>query len=648
MSSLQFSHQARQATPAASRDRKPGELVGTFEGYRPGCRWPRDDQITETIVGTITEDVSDGVLKHTIKGTCNLNSLQAGLTYRFWGRHTTHDRFGEQFWFEAFTEETPVTKEAVCLYLEQVDGIGPAGAELAWKSWGQDAVEMLRENPSEFAERMPRFTLEQAEAGSALLKKKQRSERGKMDLMALVHKCGVPKRIVDKALDTWGVRAAEVIRRNPYLLMKFRGIGFLKTDRMWLDFGHNPLRLKRQALACWYSIARDNDGNTWFPQFVARDFLRKHIASAEVNFAGAMELAERSGMLQTREVGGQKWIAEKIRADAEGKVSRLIEAARIESRDHGTCWPAVEEIEGLAGDDNQHQREKLKEALTGVVSFFAGSPGSGKTFCAAALIKTIRKIYPTALVGAAAPTGKAAVRLTESLEKCGVSLAAKTVHSTLGVKSTDDDGFGFERDQRNPLIQKFLLIDEGSMLDTSLFGSLLAARPMGGHYLVLGDPNQLAPVGHGAPLRDLLRCPESVPSGTLTEIRRNSGRVVQVCADIRDRKPWFPSPKLDLPSGENLILVNAETPTDQIEALSSIIRKFRDASPRKYDPIWDIQVICAVNKKGELARRKLNPLLQGLLNPDGETVDKCPFRVGDKIVCLANGNYKEALQYAND
>ncbi|MFO0919657.1 MAG: AAA family ATPase, partial [Planctomycetaceae bacterium] len=506
----------------------------------------------------------------------------------------------------------------------------------------------FRETPEEISAAVSRLTAEQCRVGSDLLKKKQRTERGKMDLMALVHKCGVPKRIVDKALDTWGVNAAEYIRRNPYLLMRFRGIGFLKTDRMYLDFGLNPLRLKRQALACWYAIARDCEGHTWFPIYVARDFLRRHIASSDVDFNGAMELAERSGMLRRRESGGQVWIAERVRADAEDKLARLIETSRIESRDHGTKWPDVDQIEELSGPDGEHQREELKKALTGVVAFLAGSPGTGKTFTAAALIKTIMKVFPDLLISAAAPTGKAAVRLTESLEKCGVSLAAKTVHSLLGVKSNSDDGFGFEHDARNPLHSKFVLIDEASMKDTPLFAALLAARPMGGHFLILGDPHQLAPVGHGAPLRDLLRCPESAPSGVLSQIRRNSGRGVQVCAAIREKKPWQASRSLDIDAGENLLIVNSDSPDSQIEALSNLVRKFRDASPRKYNPIWDVQVICAVNKRGELSRKKLNPLLQDLLNADGQGMSDCPFRVGDKIVNLKNGWLKSAKPLEDD
>lgn len=624
--------------------RKPGELVGTFQGYRPGCRWIRDDNINETIIGTVEEDIPDGMgfLSHTIRGTIAVNSLKHGLTYRFWGRMTVHEKYGEQFHFEAFTEEAPATHEAVCLYLQQCDGIGPATAEEMFSIWKENAVDVLRSAPEKVAERIKRLSLVQCQAASELLTKRHRTQRVKMDMMALVHKAGIPKKIVDKAIDKWGVRAAEIVRRNPYRLMAFRGIGFLKTDRMWLDFGLNPLRMKRQALACWYSIARDNEGHVWFPEHQARDFVRRHISSVDVNFDAAMELAVRGGLLERQENQGRRLIAEKSRAIKERKVAQLIEDSRNESLENGVKWPSVADIKELAEEDGSHQREQLQSALGGVVSFLAGSPGTGKTFTAAALIKTIMRTYPHDLIAAAAPTGKAAVRLTESLEKCGVKLRAKTIHSMLGIESQGDDGFGFQHTARNPLPFKFVLFDEASMMDVPLFAAALEARPMGGHYLILGDPNQLAPVGYGAPLRDLLECPDSVPMGVLSEIRRNSGQGVLACAAIREKQPWSPSKKLDVTSGENLLIVNTSTPEDQIEALSALIRKFSDQSPRKYDPTWDVQVVCAVNKRGLLSRRSLNPLLQELLNPDGEKLKSCPFRVGDKIVNLKNGWLKSA------
>lgn len=176
------------------------------------------------------------------------------------------------------------------------------------------------------------------------------------------------------------------------------------------------------------------------------------------------------------------------------------------------------------------------------------------------------------------------------------------------------------------------------MIDTPLMRSFLDARPRDGHVLFVGDPNQLSPVGHGAPLRDFITA--NVAHGELKEIQRNSGRIVKACGEIIDRHRFECSPKADLENGENLVMVERLDAATQMETLVQVIQRYAAEMPRRFDPVWDIQVLVAVNKKSELGRKPLNAVLQNLLNADGESVKGNPFRVGDKIICGKNGNYK--------
>jgi len=174
------------------------------------------------------------------------------------------------------------------------------------------------------------------------------------------------------------------------------------------------------------------------------------------------------------------------------------------------------------------------------------------------------------------------------------------------------------------------------MLDVSLMASLLSARGPGTRVLFIGDTNQLAPVGHGAPLRDLIAA--GVPTGTLTEIRRNSGRIVRACAEIRDLHRISVGNKLNIEAGENLALIECETPEDQIATLDAIMGQFLNANPRKFDPVWDVQILGPIRKrKSPLGCKSLNPKLQDLLNPHGQRAPGNPFRVGDKIINSKNG-----------
>jgi exodeoxyribonuclease V alpha subunit len=154
--------------------------------------------------------------------------------------------------------------------------------------------------------------------------------------------------------------------------------------------------------------------------------------------------------------------------------------------------------------------------------------------------------------------------------------------------------------------------------------AIMAARPRGCHFLLVGDVHQLPPVGNGAPLRDMINS-GVVGYGELTEIKRNSGGIVEACAAIRDGKPWD--------EAENLIV---DPFADQIQAARIHCQKGHP----KLDAVWDCQVLVAVNARSPLSRKAINLELQNALNPNPE-VKGTPFRLADKIVCLKNGKYTE-------
>jgi exodeoxyribonuclease V alpha subunit len=182
-----------------------------------------------------------------------------------------------------------------------------------------------------------------------------------------------------------------------------------------------------------------------------------------------------------------------------------------------------------------------------------------------------------------------------------------------------------ERNQLKHFPCKVLIGDESSMNDTDLAARIFGARSAGTHLLLVGDVCQLPPVGHGAPLRDLIAA--QVPYGELREIKRNSGGIVEACAAIRDGRRWEP--------GDNLLHIQASTPDRQIAEMLAAIKEQETVG---VDPIWDCQVVTAVNKKSDLARKPLNKLLQNELNPN-PGLPGSPFRVGDKIVNTKNGYF---------
>lgn len=668
-----------------------------------------------------------------LKGDYAENELETGLSYRFFGvfRDWKNKRTGKsekQFCFSSFCQIAAHDEEGVVAYLEAVGrglGLGYGTAKKAWLAWGSEAVRTVREEPRRLLELNKRISDDQLEAIGRKLLEQQRTESATIEITNVLHGRGFPKTLPRKCIQRWGNRAAEVICKDPYRLMGFRGCGFKTCDRLYLELGLDPARLRRQALCGWYSLASDSTGDVWFPLERVVRAIRAAIG-VKANPERAIEFAERLGRLSPEhygaiaslrtagvkgpisEFGDRVWVAEGRKARQEDKLAKLIHCTLDEVRprsvttfarcereelhylDHVRCnrcsrqltapevhvwngkpfgptciqtisdgdgvtivaladwltshpvvnriieerprrlvdlpeyslWPEVDLLE-----IDQHQRSELSKSLLGRLAVFGGSPGTGKTYAVAQLVRALlRSGFSPEDIAIGAPTGKAAVRVTENM--VGLPVRARTWHSLLGVgdKDPESGNFGFLHNEHNPWPYRVIIGDESSMVDTALMSAIFAARPRGCHVLLVGDVHQLSPVGCGAPLRDIIAA--GVPYGELTEIYRNSGGIVETCAAIRDQKPWNGN------SG-NLCVVPADHPEKQLAMIEKLLDRCRS---HNLDPVWDVQILCAVNLRSEVSRKIVNQRLQAYLNPNAE-IPGSPFRVGDKIVCLKNGYY---------
>lgn len=556
------------------------------------------------------------------------DELVQRLSYRFYGEFEEHDKWGLQFRARTFMKAQPHGRAGTVQYLQQAPWIGHQAATTLWEKFKGDAVRIVRESPDIAAAACGRhFTPDRAAEAAAWLRQEQELEGCNIDLMELLSGRGFPRATAKKALQLWGNRASERIEQCPYRLMNFRGCGFKKTDKMYLDLGLPPDAIRRQAFCVWHALASDTEGHCWKPVHAIVSHLERNVSGCGLNPPKASKLAKRAKLVATRRDRlGNLWFGESSRANAERTVAEFV--AQWLDHNGELAWPDVREIPGLS----DHQREEIRKALAGPIGLLTGSPGTGKTYSLAALVSQL----PIGDVAVVCPTGKAADRARQALAGYGCYPRVSTIHSLLGVRKSDvGEGWGFDHGQGKPLPFRYLIIDECSMTDIKLFASLCQALAMGTHLLLVGDPNQLPPVGPGAPLRDLIAA--ALPCGRLTEIRRNAGSIVEVCAAIRDDKHWQPDAKIDLEAGKNLRLLECGNDSQQV---AQMLRAINVASMTGDDPVWDVQVICALNTKGELSRKTLNSLLQAELNKSGEKRPGNPFKPQDKVVNTKNTFFK--------
>jgi exodeoxyribonuclease V alpha subunit len=578
----------------------------------------------------------------TIKGIAAVGELQQHLSYRFYGYWTEYDnkRTGKtekQFAFKTFVSSQPHGRAGIITYLRKAGeghNIGQATAIQIWERFGADAVRILREQPEVVATAVKRLSLENCQQVAKVLKEKQGLEDCTIELASLLDGKGFPKTTIGKAIRVWGNKSAEILKKDPYQLMHFRGCGFKRCDSLYLELGLNPTRLRRQAFCAWYSIASNTEGHTWFPAQVAADGVRMMIGGAEeVNPKRAIQLATRICKLNKDmhgalsilredngaivEAGTKVFVAEGRKAYSEEQVASAVSERISDRSEFDSFWPT--EID----DISEHQQSEVLKCLRGSVCILGGSPGTGKTYTAARVIYELGKTIGFDSIAVAAPTGKAAVRITQAMQAYGLPLKAKTWHSLLGVGETDSESgnWQFDHHEGNPWPFQLIVGDESSMIDTNLMSSIMRATAKNCRLLLIGDVNQLPPVGHGAPLRDLIRA--GVPYGELREIKRNSGGIVEACAAIRDGQQWEPS--------DNLILAGGDQ-------LQSILDELAASKKNGLDPVWGCQILVAVNEKSKLSRKVVNEFLQSELNQNAKVAGTL-FRINDKVVCLKNSDF---------
>ena len=564
--------------------------------------------------------------------------------FRFHGKWIESPNRGHQFHYDTFTRDAPSSRTGIVRYLAEIcTGIGQKTAEALFSKYGPAAVATLRENPEVVA---ASGILSSIDAHSAAedLERYKHLETTRVALFDLFSGRGFPGSLIDACITKWGVAGPAIIRRNPFALLvnKLPGCGFRRVDKLYIDLGYPADSIKRQALAGWDAIRNDRSGSTWLPAEQCIDTILELIprrpgksgADAKSEATRAMVLLRRAGWVRVRREEGKPFVGLKERADAERSVAAHVR--RLNASSVANEWP------DLVDDDvlSDHQKAEVLRATDRPLGILCGSPGTGKTTSAAALLQRVIKQFGEDAVRACAPTGKASSRLYESFRDRGVDVRSTTIHQLLEVQRNghDGDGWGFARNKDFPLDCRVLVVDETSMCDGPLLASLLEACADGTHVLMLGDVFQLPPVGNGAPLRDLLAS-GVVPFGELTEVRRNAGSIVRGCAAIKAGMSVKFDAKIDIHADDPANLRVVDVPADAVAStVEDILRVMK--SKLGFDPVWETQVITGLNEKGDASRVALNAKLGRLLNPDGVGARGNPFRVGDKIVCRRNAYLK--------
>ena len=551
--------------------------------------------------------------------------LEEGERARVVGEWVDDSRFGRQVKVSQASPLPPEDREAVLGYLRRVRHVGLHRAQTLVDRYG--AAEVLDAIDADAETVFASIGLRGQRAAQAAGSWRELRVTRRLHLLLAPHGLAY---LAGRIHEQHGARAHELIAADPFELTSVFGVGFAIADRIAIGLaaaGESTVGPgQRERAAVMHALGeseRNGSSCTPLPDLLAtaRGLVGGEVGADVVDGLVADGQAVREGIwvYRTATAALEAELATRVRALLESPPSQKL-AARENVQDPSA--PAGAEL-------TDEQQAALEAALRHRLSVITGGPGTGKT-------ASIRTIAATAIARGArvmlvAPTGRAAVRMTQS-----GGLQARTVHSALGWIP----GEGPTRDESDPLACELLIVDESSMANLELLVVLLRAVGAETHVVLVGDADQLAPVGAGKPFAELVAS-EQVPTARLTHIFRQAAGSMIVQGAHAIRRGAVPEFAAADGMRRDLFLME---PTSARAALELIVELVSERLPRHYgvDPVTDIQVFAPVYR-GELGIDAINTAVRAALNPDGKAVRGGRLRLGDKLMMTGRNMHELGL-----
>ena len=552
-----------------------------------------------------------------------LTHLEARDRTRVVGTWVDDSRYGPQIKVTEAHPLPPSDTESLKALLMRVKHVGPKRAERLVERFGADGVlDALDSDPVRaFAAAGLRRERAQEAADS------WESLRATRQLHMLLAPHGLAY-LAARIYNEYGPSAHRVVRDQPYELTSVFGVGFQLADRIARGIGLPASSPERARAGVVHLLSEaERGGSTCMALEALLHSLRELLgpdSGAPVSEEFVDALVDR-GYLDRQE----HWIYRRQTAELEAELARRVHELLSSEPSERLRPPGGRAIEASGLEPNEAQLEAVHNAFSKRLSLITGGPGTGKTACVRAIARCA--VIQEAKVMLAAPTGRAAVRMGEA---SGVQ--ARTVHSALGWIP----GEGPEHGEDDPLACDLLVIDETSMANLELMVTLLRAVGSQTSVVLVGDADQLAPVGAGKPFAELVES-GLVPTVRLTHIFRQAAgsMIVQGAHAIRaGGVPDF-APAEDM--RRDLFLIERPDPFRAREEIVSLVSE-RLPSHYGVDPVRDIQVFAPVYR-GEVGIDALNDALRQALNPDGKPVRGGRLRVGDKLMMTGRNLHEIGL-----
>lgn len=550
-------------------------------------------------------------------------------------------KYGRQFRVDTYHTRSPETLLGVERYLGSgmIPGIGPQLAKRLVERFGLDTLSVIERSPDRLVEVEG---IGPARANS--IARSWNEQKDIHDVMVFLRGHGVSTAYAVRIYRRYGAEAVAVVRQNPYrLAIDIWGIGFKIADGIARGLGIEPSAPTRLEAGVLHVLGElVDDGHVHAPADAVLGRATELLSVESSLLEAAVERLVATGLVVRETLTEGKvclsleamWRSEGEAAAGFAALCAVPMEPWTEDADAALAW-----FEGKSGIElAQTQRRAVIAATRDKCVVITGGPGVGKTTIVRAIVALMEA--KRRRVALAAPTGRAAKRLSES-----TGSQAVTLHRLLEFQPQSG---GFARDRDHPLEVDALVVDEVSMVDVDLFRALVQALPAAAQLILVGDVDQLPSVGPGAVLSDVIE------SGAATVVRLEeifrqaaASRIVVNAHQVnRGEMPDLAAPPGDQPDRSDFYFVERDDPA---AARDTVIELVAERIPARFgfDPLRDIQVLTPMHR-GELGTVALNHALQARLNPPAPDRGEIgrgerTFRVGDKVMQVRNDYDKEVF-----
>lgn len=561
------------------------------------------------------------------------------------GEEVFHDIYGKQIKVSAYRIVPASDERSIRKYLGSgsIKGIGAVLADRIVDRFGEDTLRVIEEEPELLAD-IRGITVHKAMDICQQVEEK----KDMRDAMIFLQGYNITPALSSKLYQIYGEKIYEIIQKNPYRLADdVTGIGFKTADEIARRAGvavDADIRIKSGM--CYALTDVSTSGHTYLPKdkLVGRAIELLGLRDQYLNPDGTynMDFLDQcytelllEKKLIAKEIDGQEAVFLSSYYYTELNIARMLLELNISTPEDeyiiGVKLETIEKITGIHLD--KMQKQAVIETQNHGVSIITGGPGTGKT----TTINTIIRMFEAdgLSVSLAAPTGRASKRMAEA-----TGHEAKTIHRMLEISGSVDDDRSeakFGRNEMNPLETDVIIVDEMSMVDTFLMHALLRAVEIGTRVVFVGDVNQLASVGPGNVLKDMIAS-ECFSVVRLTKVFRQAGEsgIVMNAHKINAGEKV----ELDNRFKDFLYIERENAQSAQNATVGLLLSKLPEYVQAG---AMEIQVLTPM-RNGILGVNLLNPYLQQYLNPPSsqkkeKEIAGVTFREGDKVMQIKN-NYQ--------